>query len=506
MSFENLKLVDSLLRAVRDEGYTTPTPIQEKAIPGVLAGRDLLGCAQTGTGKTAAFALPILQNLMKASVPSGRRPIRVLVLTPTRELATQVGDSFATYGRHSGTRHTVIYGGVGQMPQVNALQRGVDILVATPGRLLDLMNQGYVRLEKVEVLVLDEADRMLDMGFVPDVRRIVSHVPGKRQTLMFSATMPADIRRLADSLLTDPVSVSVAPVATPAERIEQSLYYVEKSNKFKLLLHLLDTLKMPRILVFTRTKHGADKVVKYLDSARVNARAIHGNKSQKQREQALDQFKRGRVQVLVATDLASRGLDIDDITHVVNYDLPNESESYVHRIGRTARAGASGAAIAFCERDEREYLRDIETLMRMRINVVKEHPFHVNLPPLPTTQHGARHIARSQGYSNNRGSSRGGQGQRSSRGASSRWNSRGRETPARREHAGSASSSRSHSSHAPAGRPYPGRTPEAERPHGAAASRPERQQAPLRVERSSDQKTPASHRIPDYSNRTEELY
>jgi ATP-dependent RNA helicase RhlE len=383
MSFEKLQLIAPLLRTVRGQGYTTPTPIQERAIPAVMEGKDLMGCAQTGTGKTAAFALPIIQNLLQAPRSKGRRPIRVLVVTPTRELAVQVANSFATYGRNTPLRHVVIYGGVGQVPQVKALQRGVDIVVATPGRLLDLVGQGHVHLNKVENLVLDEADRMLDMGFIPDIRRIVEKLPSQRQTLMFSATMPREIRRLADTLLTDPVSISVAPTATPAERIDQSLYYVEKSNKTGLLLHLLENHPMQRLLVFTRTKHGADKVVRTLNKSRFSARAIHGNKSQNQRQQALKQFRQGHARVLVATDIASRGLDIDNITHVINYDLPNESESYVHRIGRTARAGASGKAIAFCSSEEHSNLRDIEKLIRCSINIVSEHPYHVEPPAAP---------------------------------------------------------------------------------------------------------------------------
>jgi ATP-dependent RNA helicase RhlE len=377
MNFEQLKLKDPLLRAIRNEGYQKPTPIQEKAVPAILDGRDLLGCAQTGTGKTAAFALPILQQLLAHRSPNNRRPpIRVLVIAPTRELTTQVNESFAVYGRYTGLRTTAIFGGVSQKPQVRALMRGVDIVVATPGRLLDLMNQGHIHLESLEILVLDEADRMLDMGFLPDVRRIVGKVPKQRQTLMFSATMPDDIRRLADRLLTRPLRVSVAPTATPADGIEQSVYLVDKKDKTSLLVHLLKEREIPRMLVFTRTKYGADKLTRKLNRARIDARAIHGDKSQGQREKTLGEFRRGRLRVLVATDIASRGLDIDDISHIVNYDMPQEAENYVHRIGRTARAGASGKAIAFCDRDECEYLLEIERLIHYRIEEVKDHPYH----------------------------------------------------------------------------------------------------------------------------------
>ncbi len=387
MRFDDLQLIDPLLRAVRAEGYETPTPIQQQAIPHVLVGRDLLGCAQTGTGKTAAFALPILQRLsaLRRGRPTPRTP-RVLVLTPTRELATQIGDSFATYGRHTGTTHTVIFGGVGQGPQVHAMRRGVDILVATPGRLLDLMDQREINLTQVEIFVLDEADRMLDMGFIHDVRRVVATLPRQRQTLFFSATMPDDIQSLAQTILTDPVRVEVAPVASTAERIEQSVYFVEKGDKRALLANLLRDPAITRVLVFTRTKHGANKVVKELGQVSIQAEAIHGNKSQSARERALENFKRGTTRVLVATDIAARGIDVEGISHVINYDLPNIPESYVHRIGRTARAGADGIAISFCDQEERAYLKDIERLIRQRVTVVQEHPFRSALPaPQSTT-------------------------------------------------------------------------------------------------------------------------
>jgi ATP-dependent RNA helicase RhlE len=375
MQFEDLNLNHKLLDAVRTEGYTQPTPIQERAIPHVLAGKDLLGCAQTGTGKTAAFALPILQRLAASGNGNGRRPIRTLVLAPTRELATQIGESFKAYGRKTGLKVTIIFGGVGQNPQVQALKRGVDILVATPGRLLDLIGQGHVHLERAEVLVLDEADRMLDMGFIHDVRRVVKAMPKQRQTLLFSATMPRDIQELADAILVDPVQVSVAPPTMTVEDTEQAVYLVEKSDKMALLRHLLDDPAVTRVLVFTRTKHGANRVVKQLSRSRVSAEPIHGNKSQTARERALANFKKGKTRVLVATDIAARGIDVDSISHVINYDLPNEPETYVHRIGRTGRAGASGIAYSFCSVDERAYLRDIERLIKQRVTVVDEHPY-----------------------------------------------------------------------------------------------------------------------------------
>jgi ATP-dependent RNA helicase RhlE len=383
MRFEDLQLIEPLLRAVRTEGYNEPTPIQQQAIPHVLTGQDLLGCAQTGTGKTAAFALPILQRLNAA--PRTERFIRVLVLAPTRELATQINDSFRAYGRHTNLKSTVIFGGVGQMPQVDALRRGVDILVATPGRLLDLMGQGHIKLDRIEVLVLDEADRMLDMGFIHDVRRIIAAVPRKRQTLLFSATMPPEIQELANNILSNPEYVAVTPVASTVETIQQSVYFVEKKDKPALLEHLLSDKSISRVLIFTRTKHGANKVVKQLSHVPVHAEAIHGNKSQTARERALANFKNGTIRVLVATDIAARGIDVDNITHVINYDLPNEPETYVHRIGRTARAGASGFAISFSDTEEREYLRDIERLIQLHIPRVTEHRYASPLTPPPAT-------------------------------------------------------------------------------------------------------------------------
>lgn len=368
MRFEALHLIAPLLRAVHDEGYTVPTSVQQQSIPHVLAGRDLLSCAQTGTGKTAAFALPILQRLHAAPVPSPRH-IRVLVLAPTRELATQIGDSFRAYGRHLGFKHHVIYGGVGQHPQTEALRRGLDIVVATPGRLLDLMQQGYVKMNRLEVLVLDEADRMLDMGFIHDVRRIISTLPKKRQTLFFSATLPRDIQSLAHDILNDPVRVDVTPTVTTVEKIAQSICFVPKGEKFTLLQRLLKEPGINRALIFTRTKHGANKLAKQLNGVSVSAEAIHGNKTQSAREKALGEFRRGRIRILVATDIAARGIDVDGITHVFNYDLPNVPDSYVHRIGRTARAGAEGTAISFCSPEEREELSAIEKYIRMELPV-----------------------------------------------------------------------------------------------------------------------------------------
>ncbi len=382
MQFTDLNLIDPLLRAVRAEGYETPTPIQEQAIPPVLAGRDLIGCAQTGTGKTAAFALPILQRLVAANRSRKGGVIRVLVLSPTRELASQIGDSFAAYGRHTELKHVVIFGGVGQQPQVDKIRRGADILVATPGRLLDLMGQGIIHLETVEVFVLDEADRMLDMGFIHDVRRIIKVLPTKRQTLLFSATMPEAIQDLASNILIDPLRVEVTPQATTVDKVDQSVFFVNKKDKRALLEHILADRAIRRALVFTRTKHGANKLVEQLDRANIQAEAIHGNKSQTARERALSNFKAGKTRVLVATDIAARGIDVDDVTHVINFDLPNEPESYVHRIGRTARAGASGIAYSFCDTDERPYLRDIERLIRLRVPVVAEHPY-VSAEPAP---------------------------------------------------------------------------------------------------------------------------
>ncbi|WP_426731471.1 DEAD/DEAH box helicase [Myxococcus faecalis] len=384
MTFDELQLHDTLLRAVKAEGYTTPTPIQAKAIPHALLGKDVLGVAQTGTGKTAAFALPILQRLSAKAPAGGHRPIRCLVLTPTRELAGQVGESFMTYGKNLPLKHAVIFGGVGQAAQVQSLQRGLDVLVATPGRLLDLMDQGYVSLRSLEVFVLDEADRMLDMGFIHDVRKVIKALPTKRQTLFFSATMPPEIVDLSRNLLTDPVRVEVTPVSSTAETVAQQVYFVEREQKRGLLTHLLKDGRISRALVFTRTKHGANRVAKQLEGSGVTAAAIHGNKSQNARERALDEFRSGTLRVLVATDIAARGIDIDGLSFVINYDLPNVPEQYVHRIGRTGRAGATGTAVSFCDGEERAYLRDIERTIRRSVPVVEDHPYRSGMaPPRP---------------------------------------------------------------------------------------------------------------------------
>jgi ATP-dependent RNA helicase RhlE len=373
MSFKNLNLIEPVMKALTAEGYTIPTPIQQQAIPYVLEGRDLQGCAQTGTGKTAAFAIPIIQLLDQQK--QFKAGIKVLVLTPTRELAIQIDESFAAYGKFTNLRHTVIFGGVSQLHQTNALRRGVDVLVATPGRLLDLINQGFIDLRQLNIFVLDEADRMLDMGFIHDVKRVIERLPARRQTLFFSATMPPEIQKLAKSLLTNPAKVEVTPPTSTVDKIEQSLYHTNKSDKPDLLLHLLNEKRVRTALVFTRTKHGADKVVKFLLRSNVKAAAIHGNKSQNARQNALNDFKNGHLKVLVATDIAARGIDIDELTHVFNYDLPDVPETYIHRIGRTGRAGHDGIAIAFCDVDERTELRDIERLISFRIPVVENHPY-----------------------------------------------------------------------------------------------------------------------------------
>ncbi len=374
ISFSKLGLVESLAKTVHDEGYLEPTPIQARSIPELLEGRDLLGCARTGTGKTAAFALPILQRLSKAGSRPTRRAPRALILVPTRELAAQVGRSFQTYGGRLSLSTAVVYGGVGQGPQVRALTAGVDILVATPGRLLDLMQQGHAKLDRLEVLVLDEADHMLDLGFLPDVRRIIAAGPKRRQTLLFSATMPPPIAALAERILTDPVKVFVTPVASTVDEVEQRVHFVPRDQKPALLAQVLSDPSVERALVFTRTKRGADRVARRLVQDGIDAAAIHGNKSQGARERTLQAFQRGRTRVLVATDIAARGIDIDGITHVVNYEVPNVPESYVHRIGRTARAGSRGVAISLCDGEERAYVRDIERLIQRELVVVGGRP------------------------------------------------------------------------------------------------------------------------------------
>jgi ATP-dependent RNA helicase RhlE len=376
MLFENLGIIEPVLRALTKEGYTQPTPIQEKAIPILLQRKDLLGCAQTGTGKTAAFAIPILQLLHQDELyAKGPLGIKTLILTPTRELAIQIGESFAAYGKYLRIKHTVIFGGVPQKSQTDALRAGVDILIATPGRLLDLMNQRFVHLQHINTFVLDEADRMLDMGFIHDVKKIISKLPAKRQTLFFSATMPAEISSLANTILTHPVRVEVTPVSSTANTIRQAVYFVEKPKKRSLLLHLLKDQSIETALVFTRTKHGADKVTKDLKQAGVEAEAIHGNKSQNARQRALSNFKSRQTRVLVATDIAARGIDVEELSHVINFELPNVPETYVHRIGRTGRAGASGIAISFCDTEEKEFLRDIHKLIGKTIPTVEDHPY-----------------------------------------------------------------------------------------------------------------------------------
>ena len=376
MTFQELELIEPIQKALKEEGYTTPTPIQSQAIPIVLDYKDLLGCAQTGTGKTAAFAIPILQILTKnAPKHADRTRIRSLIMTPTRELAIQIGESFEAYGRYTRLKHTVIFGGVGQKPQTDTLKNGVDVLIATPGRLLDLINQGFIKLNQLEIFVLDEADRMLDMGFVHDVKKVLKLLPNKRQSLFFSATMPPAIQTLANTILTNPVKVEVTPVSSTAETINQSLFYVDKGDKNSLLLHILKDQSIATALVFTRTKHGADKVVKVLKKAGVTSEAIHGNKSQTARQNALKNFKAQTTRVLVATDIAARGIDVDDLTHVINYEIPNIPETYVHRIGRTGRAGAKGIAFSFCDNEEKPYLKDIHKLIAKNIPVVKDHPF-----------------------------------------------------------------------------------------------------------------------------------
>jgi ATP-dependent RNA helicase RhlE len=394
MLFQDLKIIEPILRALKTEGYTTPTPIQAQAIPIVLQHKDLLGCAQTGTGKTAAFAIPVLQLLYQDRLQhKEQKTIKAIILTPTRELAIQIDESFAAYGRHTGLKHLVIFGGVSQNPQVDALRRGVDILTATPGRLLDLMNQGFVKLDHIKMLILDEADRMLDMGFVNDVKKVIAKVPQKRQTLFFSATMPKEIQQLADTILRNPEKVEVTPVSSTANTIQQTLYYVEKANKKPLLIHVLKDKEIKTALVFTRTKHGADKVVKDLNKVGITAEAIHGNKSQNARQRALTNFKNRTTRVLIATDIAARGIDIDELTHVINYEIPNIPETYVHRIGRTGRAGANGIALSFCDEEEMEYVKDIHKLIGKSIPVTESHPYPMNAEAIVHKQQLAKQMA-----------------------------------------------------------------------------------------------------------------
>ena len=375
MTFEQLELIEPIQKALTKEGYTIPTPIQAEAIPYVLDGYDLLGCAQTGTGKTAAFSIPIIQNLYNERQHGKVRGIKALILTPTRELAIQIGESFTAYGKYTGVRHTVIFGGVGQKPQTDALERGVDVLIATPGRLLDLIKHGFIRLKYVDYFVLDEADRMLDMGFIHDIKRILPLLPKKRQSLFFSATMPPEIERLAGTILHEPQKVEVTPASSTVDKIDQSVYFVEKAEKVSLLTHLLKDSSLESVLVFTRTKHGADKVARVLAKANIGAEAIHGNKSQTARQRALTNFKDHTTRVLIATDIAARGIDVDHLSHVINYELPNVPETYVHRIGRTGRAGRSGVAYSFCDAEEVPYLKDIQKLIGKQIPVAGGNEF-----------------------------------------------------------------------------------------------------------------------------------
>lgn len=375
MTFEQLELIEPIQKALQQEGYTIPTPIQAEAIPYVLDGYDLLGCAQTGTGKTAAFSIPIIQNLYNERMNGKVRGIKALILTPTRELAIQIGESFTAYGKYAGVKHAVIFGGVGQRPQTDALRQGIDVLIATPGRLLDLINQGFVNLKSLDYFVLDEADRMLDMGFIHDIKRILPLLPKKRQSLFFSATMPPEIERLAGTILQHPQKVEVTPASSTVEKIDQSVYFVEKGEKVSLLTHLLKDSALESVLVFTRTKHGADKVARVLAKANIGAEAIHGNKSQTARQRALTNFKDHTTRVLIATDIAARGIDVDHLSHVINYELPNVPETYVHRIGRTGRAGRSGVAYSFCDAEEVPYLKDIQKLIGKQIPVAGGNEF-----------------------------------------------------------------------------------------------------------------------------------
>ncbi len=407
MSFENLNLIKPLQIALANEGYTIPTPIQQQAIPVILERKDLLGCAQTGTGKTAAFAIPILQILTEEKESGkSKRTIKALIITPTRELAVQVGESFNTYGKHTGLRNTVVYGGVSQYPQTDKLRHGVDILIATPGRLLDLINQNYINLSHIKFLVLDEADRMLDMGFIVDVKKILEKLPEKKQSLFFSATMPPEIIRLSNKILNDPVKIEIAPETKTVEAIKQAVYFVSKSDKKKLLIHILKNDNVSSALVFTRTKRGADIISRYLNDAKINTDAIHGNKSQGARQRALNNFKSQRTRVLVATDIAARGIDIDKLSHVFNYDIPDYSELYIHRIGRTGRAGLSGTALSFCDTEERYYLKEINKLIKIPIPVIEDHPYKLEINLERTENRGAHTFRKKSGSGSKSGSFR----------------------------------------------------------------------------------------------------
>lgn len=402
MTFKELGLVEPILRALQDQGYERPTPIQSQAIPVLLEGKDLLGCAQTGTGKTAAFSIPIVQDLYNRQPPKGKRRIKTLVVTPTRELAIQIGENFTAYTKYTDIKNTVIFGGVKQTSQVYALHQGVDVLVATPGRLLDLINQKFISLDHIEHFVLDEADQMLDMGFIHDIKKLLKILPQKRQSLFFSATMPSAIVKLSNEILGNPARVTIEPEKTTAEKVEQRIYHVNKMNKTKLLVDLLSNEMNEATLVFSRTKHGANKIVKDLEKAGIKSAAIHGNKSQAARQKALQQFKDGELHALIATDIAARGIDIDELSYVLNYDLPNVPESYVHRIGRTGRAGASGLAVSFCMLEERPFLKDIEKLIKTSIPVVEDHHFEFKMEdaaaPSLKNQGGGR--GKSQGRNN----------------------------------------------------------------------------------------------------------
>ncbi|RUA34807.1 MAG: ATP-dependent helicase [Bacteroidetes bacterium] len=384
MRFEELNIIAPILRALKEENYTEPTSIQEQAIPLLLDRNDIMASAQTGTGKTAAFAIPILQHLENEN--SNSKKIKALVLTPTRELAIQIGESFSTYGKYTSIKNTVIFGGVNQNKQTNAIKNGVDVLIATPGRLLDLMNQGFINLKDIQYFVLDEADRMLDMGFIHDIRKVIAVLPQKRQSLFFSATMPDAIVELSRKILNQPKKIAVTPVSSTAETIQQYLYYTNKSSKKDLLLHILKDPKMDQVLLFDRTKHGADRIVKELKKKNISAAAIHGDKAQNQRQKALTQFKDKEIRVLVATDIAARGIDIDKLQYVINYDIPNIAETYVHRIGRSGRAGEEGVSISLCEPEENAYLKDIEKLIKQKIPVVKENPFPQTDKPMTTAE------------------------------------------------------------------------------------------------------------------------
>lgn len=394
MQFKELKIIPTILKALNDENYTEPTPIQEQAIPPILGGRDLLGCAQTGTGKTAAFAIPTLQLLNEEKVKhNASQNIRALIITPTRELALQIYESFCTYGKYTKLKSCVIFGGVSQKPQEEKLRRGVDILVATPGRLSDLMNQKLVNLDNIKIFILDEADRMLDMGFIHDVKKIITKLPPKKQTLLFSATMPPEIARMSDTILSNPAKITITPVSSTVNTIKQSVYFVDRENKKDLLLQILKDQTIMSALIFTRTKHGADRLVRQLAKSNIIAQAIHGDKSQNARQQALRDFKSKTLRVLIATDIAARGIDIDELSHVINFDLPDVPETYVHRIGRTGRAGQSGTAISFCDIDEKEMFADIERLIGKRITEVKDHPYPLVVTTLTKKTQGNRSVA-----------------------------------------------------------------------------------------------------------------